>query len=52
MPNIDPSRPCPEAFTPPNGVESADTIPVFIPTMPTSSPSATRMSREASFEKT
>ena len=48
MPYLLPSRPRPEAFTPPNGATSLEMIPVLMPTMPYSSASATRNTRDRS----
>src|SRR4030095_7616734 len=43
MPSRPPSRPKPDALTPPNGAAGFDTRPVFRPTMPTSSAEAKRI---------
>jgi hypothetical protein len=42
IPSKPPSRPKPECFVPPNGAAGLDTMPWFSPTIPVSSPSATR----------
>src|SRR5258707_10412570 len=47
-PYLDPSRPRPDSFMPPNGATSVEMIPVLIPTMPYSSASATRQTRPMS----
>lgn len=41
MPSILPSRPKPDSLTPPKGAAGSEINPVFTPTMPTSSASAT-----------
>src|SRR5262249_23520271 len=48
IPYFDPSRPIPDCFTPPNGATSVEMIPSLIPTIPYSSPSATRQIRPIS----
>src|SRR5690606_13661843 len=48
MPYLLPSRPRPKAFTPPKGATSLEMIPVLMPTMPYSSASATRNTRDRS----
>ena len=45
MPYLDPSRPMPDSFTPPNGATSVEMTPVLMPTIPYSSASATRHTR-------
>ena len=45
MPSAPPSRPKPEALTPPNGAAGLDTIPWLRPIMPVSSFSQTRNAR-------
>ena len=45
MPHLPPSRPSPEAFTPPNGACGAEGSPSFTPTMPKSRASETRNAR-------
>lgn len=47
-PYLDPSRPIPLSFTPPNGATVVATMPVLTPTMPYSSASATRNTRPIS----
>ena len=39
MPSAPPSRPKPDALTPPKGAAGFDTMPWFIPTIPVSRPS-------------
>ena len=39
MPSVPPSRPKPDALTPPNGAAGFDTMPWLMPTMPVSRPS-------------
>ena len=34
MPYLEPSRPMPDSFMPPNGATSVETKPVLMPTMP------------------
>ena len=46
MPWREPSRPRPDCFTPPKGATSVEMRPVLIPTMPYSSASATRHTRD------
>jgi len=48
IPYFEPSRPSPDSFTPPNGATSVEINPVLIPTIPYSSPSATRQIRAMS----
>src|SRR5205085_11193593 len=48
IPYLEPSRPIPDSFTPPNGATSVEMMPTLIPTMPDSSPSATRHTRPMS----
>lgn len=48
IPSLPPSRPKPEALTPPNGAAGLDTTPVLRPTIPDSRPSATRRARPRS----
>ncbi len=48
MPYFEPSRPMPDSLTPPNGATSFEMKPVLMPTMPVSSPSATRQMRPMS----
>lgn len=50
MPYLEPSRPRPDCFTPPNGHSTADSSPSLTPTMPTSSRSATRQIWAGSWE--
>ena len=45
MPSLPPSRPMPDAFTPPNGAPALETTPWLRPSMPVSSASATRNAR-------
>ena len=45
MPSLPPSRPKPDALTPPNGAAGLETMPWLRPTMPVSSPSTTRNAR-------
>jgi hypothetical protein len=47
---LDPSRPIPDSFTPPNGATSVETTPVLIPRIPYSRPSETRKIRPTSRE--
>ena len=49
-PWLEPSRPTPDNFTPPNGATSVEIIPVLTPTMPYSSCLDTRQTRPWSFE--
>src|SRR5581483_9398830 len=48
IPYLEPSRPMPDSFIPPNGATSVEIKPVLIPTMPYSSASATRQIRPIS----
>ena len=48
MPYLEPSRPKPDSFTPPNGATSVEMMPVLRPTMPYSSASETRQERPRS----
>src|SRR5262249_56503886 len=48
MPYLEPSRPMPDSFTPPNGATSVDTTPVLIPRIPYSSASEIRQMRPMS----
>ena len=48
MPYFEPSRPTPDCLTPPKGATSVEMRPVFTPTMPASSASATRQTRPMS----
>ena len=48
MPSRPPSRPYPDAFTPPKGAAGLETMPVLSPTIPDSMPSATRSARPRS----
>ena len=48
MPYLEPSRPEPDSFTPPNGATSVEMMPSLMPTMPYSRPSATRQMRPMS----
>ena len=48
MPYFEPSRPMPLSFMPPNGTISVYTMASLMPTMPYSSPSATRPLRSVS----
>src|SRR5580704_8934412 len=48
MPYLEPSRPVPDSFIPPNGATSVEISPVLSPTMPYSSASATRQERARS----
>lgn len=45
IPYFDPSRPMPEHFTPPKGASAVEMRPVFTPTIPYSSASATFQTR-------
>src|SRR5581483_10202774 len=48
MPYLEPSRPMPDSFMPPNGATSVEMMPSLIPRMPYSRASATRMMRAMS----
>ncbi len=48
IPYLEPSRPVPDSFQPPNGASSVEMMPVLRPTIPYSSHSATRQAREMS----
>ncbi len=48
MPHLPPSRPRPDALTPPNGACGVEGTPSFTPTMPKSSASETRKARDRS----
>ena len=52
MPSKPPSRPKPEAFTPPNGAAGLEMMPWLMPIIPYSSASLTRMTRPRSLVKT
>src|SRR5260221_3047686 len=47
-PYLDPSRPRPDCFTPPNGATPVEMMPALAPTMPVSMRSATRKMRPTS----
>src|SRR5689334_4057461 len=48
MPYLEPSRPMPDSFMPPNGATSVEMMPTLMPMMPASMPSATRQTRPMS----
>src|ERR1700733_8658493 len=48
MPYLEPSRPIPDCFTPPNGAISLENAPTLTDTMPCSNASATRQTRPMS----
>src|SRR5947209_2767316 len=48
IPYLEPSRPRPEAFIPPNGATAVETMPSLTPTMPYSRASLTRKMRPTS----
>ena len=50
MPYLEPSRPKPDCFQPPNGAISEEMAPSLTPTIPTSIASATRQIWPISFE--
>src|SRR5438046_10673531 len=51
IPYLEPSRPIPDCLTPPKGATSVVIKPVFTPTIPYSSASATRQTRPMSREE-